>query len=69
MCEQAERVGVALEVGDVVPELVAHFFLYFYSWSFGEECLHCFFSAVSEGRISEVVGQARSRYYCSYFLE
>ena len=53
--EQTEGVGVALEVGDVVPEAAAHILLQTGSRPFDEECLDGLLAAVTERRIPHVV--------------
>ena len=55
MREQTEGVGVALEVGDVVPEAAAHILLQTGSRPFDEECLDGLLAAVTERRIPHVV--------------
>ena len=62
MGQQTEGVGVALEVGDIVPEGVAHLTLQVASGPFGEIGLDGFLTTVAEGRIAHVVGQAGGRY-------
>ena len=69
MGENAEGVGIALKVGEVVPEDGAHQSLELAARPFEEVGLHGFLTAVAEGRIAQVVGQAGGGDDLSYLLE
>ena len=65
MRQQAEGVGVALEVGYVGPELGAYPVLEHGAGALGEERLYGLLARVSERRVAHVVGQARRAHYRS----
>lgn len=69
VCEQSEGVGVALEVGDVVPESFSYAFLQVGSCTLGEEGLYGFLAAVPEWRVAHVVCQACRADDGSYLFE
>ena len=67
--KQAEGVGIALEVGDVIPEARAHLFLQVAARSFCEETLYRLLATMSERRIAHIVGKSCSLHYRTYLLE
>lgn len=58
--KDAEGIGVALKVGDVVPEAVAHPGAQLLALALGEEGLYGFLATVAEGRVAQVVRQSGS---------
>ena len=56
--EQAESIGIALEVGDVAPEHLAHLTLEFTPRSLGEEGLDGTLARMAKWWVAHVVGQA-----------
>ena len=69
MREQTEGIGVALEVGKVVPEDRRHFTLKICTSAFEEIGLHGLLAAMAERRIAQVVGKAGGRHNLSDLLE
>ena len=67
MGEQAEGVGIALEVGDVVPERGRHLLAQREALALGEEGLYGFLAGVAEGRVAHIVGQTGRSHDLSYF--
>ena len=57
MGQQTEGIGVALEVGDVAPELGTDLGLQGSACSFSKERLDGLLAAVAKRRIAHVVGQ------------
>ena len=57
MRQQAEGIGIALEVGEVVPENGTHLALKVCASTFEEISLHGLLTTMSERRIAKVVSQ------------
>ena len=57
MREQSEGIGIAVEVGDVGPEVLADLMLKMATLALGEEGLDGLLARVAEGRIAHVVSQ------------
>ena len=69
MSQQTEGIGIALEVGEVVPERRTHFALQVAARAFEEVGLHGLLTTMAKGRIAQVVGEAGGRYNLSDFLK
>lgn len=60
--EQAECVGVALEVGEIIPKLRTQLLVQIVAFALGEERLYGLFAGVPKWWISQVVGQTSCRH-------
>ena len=69
MGKQSEGVGIALEVGEVVPECGRYLALEFGAGSLEEISLHGLLATMTEGRIAQIVGKAGGGHYLPYLLK
>ena len=69
MSQQTEGIGIALEVGEVVPEDGTHLALKVGTSALEEIGLHGLFATMTKGRIAQIVSQAGCRHDLSDFLE
>ena len=69
MGQQSESIGIALEVGNVVPELMAHLSLQIAARPLGEESLDGFLARVPKRGISHIVSQTGRRHDLADFIE
>lgn len=57
MCQQAEGIGIAVEVDKVCPLGFSHLTAIFKPWTFKEICSYGSFARMAERRIAHVVSQ------------
>lgn len=67
--QQAEGIGVALKVGDVLPNGVAHLAAQRRAGTLGEVGLDGLLARMAEGWVTHVVGEARRLHNRSYLLK
>ena len=69
MGEDAESVGIALKMGEIVPEYRRYFALQLCASPLEEICLHRLLSTMTERRVAQVVSQTGCGYNLSDFLK
>ena len=69
VCKQSEGVGVALKVGQVVPELVAYALLQSPSATFAKVSLYSLLARMTKRRIAHIMSQTRRAYDSANLLE
>lgn len=69
MSEQTECIGITLKVYHIVPENGTYLALEVISGTLGKERLDGFFTAMTEGWVTQVVGKTCCRYNLTDLLE
>ena len=69
MGKQAESVGIAFEMCDVVPESLADLRLQLHSIPLSEECLNGLLATMTERRVAKVMRQACGTHDGAYLRE
>ena len=58
VCENAEGIGITLEMHEILPYIGGQHGLQLVTCSFREECLYGSFTGMTEGRITQIVSEA-----------